>query len=74
MLRPYSKELKFDPYKVALVELGIEHDEYYQNQFLQNVDSSETTKDKTSRIKAENASELELFQLEKLLSRFKGLK
>ena len=49
--------------------MGIESDQYYQNAFLQNVDSSETTSDKTERIKKENAAQKDLFQLDMLLDR-----
>ena len=71
-LKPYASDMNFDSYKVALVELGIETDNYYQNDFLQNMDSSESTKDKTSRIKKENEKDFELYQLESLLDRKRG--
>lgn len=69
MLQPYAKEKNFNPYKVALVELGLENDDFYRNEFLGNLESTEATTAKTERLKIEEIGAKELSELEQLINR-----
>ena len=69
MLHPYAKEKNFNPYKVALVELGLENDDFYRNEFLGNLESTEATTAKTKRLKIEEVGAQELSELEQLINR-----
>ena len=69
MLKPYAKEKNFNPYKVALVELGLEDDNFYRNEFLGNLESTESTTDKTHRLNIEELGAQELSELEQLIHR-----
>ena len=82
-LTPYAEEYKFDPYKAALgdyfsvytvancfltVEAGIESDDYYRHEFLDNMAEGDlSTAEKTRLDRRKKQSEMELSMLQSMM-------
>ncbi|CBY13034.1 unnamed protein product [Oikopleura dioica] len=67
-LTPFAQEYKFDAYKAALVEAGIESDDFYRHEFLDNMADGElSTAEKTRLDRRKQQSEMELSMLQSMM-------